>query len=910
VANSRFISTIVTCSMLSLAVGMASAAAAQDPVAPSSGPAPGALVQTPPTPGAQAPATKSAVEEIVVTGSRIRGVAPVGSQLVSVGRDQITQSSAVTTSQLLQEVPQISNFGISESSRGQSGGSGNLTFVSSINIRGIAPYATLTLINSHRTVGQGTTGFAVDPNVIPTVALERVEIIADGASAIYGSDAVTGVANLILRRSFDGIQTSGSFGMADNYTERRASLITGTHWSTGRLMFAYEYNDHSSLNGSDRDYYTADLREQGGSDFRVNTCNPSNIILGGTSYAIPQGGVTAANRGALRAGTSNSCDIYHNQDLIPKIRRHSMVLSLDQDITDWLSLYGDGFAVRREFNVALPDVASTLTVPSSNAYFVAPSGATPASETVAYSFGDDYRASREGYGKTINGTLGLRAKLPHSWKIEAQGTMGWNQEYSRTNNVADASALAAALRSSSPATAFNPFGGTNSPAVLSSILTGINTNRGTTRFTDISANADGHLFALPGGDVRAVIGYEHQYMRVTQDQVRGTVSAPSPTRSVADRRVDSGFAELFIPIFDTPNARPGLRRLAIDAAVRYDRYSDVGHTTNPKVGLSYAPVDGFTLRGSYGTSFRAPGIAQIYGNTNTLYTRTYADPTCNCVRQGLVRSGGNLDLKPETARTWSVGFDLAPVSIPRFKASLTYFDIDYEKQVVNYLTDFTILQRESQFDGTGIITRNPSAALIAQQVAETGYTGVIPATVSLFVDGRSRNLGKTIARGFDFQASYSLPTETVGTFGLSVDGTYFTTYKTAVSSDSILLNRLNQIFNPLRFRGRARVSWNNAKGLDASVTTFFTNGYINPTTPAQHISAQATVDLHLGIDLGRATDDPIAKNLEFGVDVRNLLNRDPVFVNIASGESSPGGYDPTLGNPIGRLVSVSLSKRF
>jgi iron complex outermembrane receptor protein len=890
---------VLASSVAAMAIAASHPAAAQD--AAQDQPAPVSSSSTAPD---------SAGDEIVVTGSRIRGVAPVGSQIVSVGRDQIDQSSAVTTAQLLQEVPQISNFGISESSRGQSGGAGNLTFVNSINIRGIAPYATLTLINGHRTVGQGTTGFAVDPNVIPTVALERVEIVADGASAIYGSDAIAGVANLILRRSFDGVQIGGRYGMADNYSERQINAIAGAHWSSGHFMLAYEYNGHGALNGRDRDYYTADLRSQGGSDFRVNTCNPGNIITGGVSYAIPEGGVTAANRAVLTPGTSNTCDIYKNQDLVPAVRRHSAVLSIDQDITDWLSLYGDGFAVKRNYEVALPAIASTLTVPSSNAFFVSPPGTSPASETVAYSFGNDYLPSRNGYGKTLNGTLGLRARLPAGWKLEVQGTHGWNQEYSHTNNLADAASLTAALKSSSAATAFNPFGGANSQAVLDTILTGVNNNKGTTVFTDLAANADGHLFALPGGDVRAVVGYEHQYMTVTQDQTRGSFTKPTYSHSRATRSVDSVYGELFVPIFDTGNARPGLRRLALDAALRYDRYSDVGHTTNPKIGVSYAPVDGFTFRGSYGTSFRAPGIAQIYGNTNTLYVRTYADPTCDCVTQGLVRSGGNLDLRPETARTWSFGLDIAPPSLRNLRASITYFDLDYENQVVNYLTDFTILGRESEFAGTGIITRDPSAALIAQQVAETGYTGVVPANLTLFVDGRSRNLGKTIARGFDLQASYSIPTQAVGSFSLSVDGTYFTTYKTAISSTSTLRDQLNTLFNPLRFRGRGRIGWNSDHGLDASATVFFVNGYVNPTTPAQHIPAQATVDLHFGVDLGKASGDPIARDLNFGIDIRNLFDKDPQFVNIASGESSPGGYDPTLGDPIGRLVSVSLSKRF
>lgn len=125
--------------------------------------------------------------EIVVTGTSIRGEAPVGSSLIQVGRSDIEATPAGTATQIVREVPQIFNFGVNDSARNQSGGAGNIVYGNSINIRGIGPYATLTLINGRRPVPQGTLGASVDPRNIPAIALERVEVIADGASAVYGS---------------------------------------------------------------------------------------------------------------------------------------------------------------------------------------------------------------------------------------------------------------------------------------------------------------------------------------------------------------------------------------------------------------------------------------------------------------------------------------------------------------------------------------------------------------------------------------------------------------------------------------------------------------------------------------------------------------------------------------------------
>ena len=163
-----------------------------------------AVSQTAP---AQEPAAEAAtVEEVIVTGSRIRGIRSVGSTVTAVSREQIELSAPLSTAALIQKLPQVFNLGVSESSRGQAGGSGNITYGTSINLRGIGPYSTLTLLDGHRAVPQGTTGFAFDPATIPTLALGRVEVVADGASALYGSDAVAGVVNLILRRDFEGVR--------------------------------------------------------------------------------------------------------------------------------------------------------------------------------------------------------------------------------------------------------------------------------------------------------------------------------------------------------------------------------------------------------------------------------------------------------------------------------------------------------------------------------------------------------------------------------------------------------------------------------------------------------------------------------------------------------------------------------
>jgi iron complex outermembrane recepter protein len=869
--------------------------------------------------GQENPAARADVSEVVVTGTRISGAAPVGSTVTSLGRADIEVSGAVTTTQLVQELPQVYNLGISEASRGQSGGSGNITYGSTINLRGIGPYTTLVLLDGHRAVPQGTSGFAVDPSIIPTLALERVEIVNDGASAIYGSDAVAGVANLILRRYFEGLEANVSYGTGADYSERQAGLIGGYRWTTGQFTAAFQHSDHSALSGLDRAFYRGNLTDRGGGDFRVVQCNPGNIVVGGVSYAIPAGGVTAANRGALAPSTTNRCDNLKAEDLVPQQRYDSGVFTFNQDIGERIALYGDGFISKREFTFRSGYAASSLNVPSSNAFFVAPPGLTPASETVNYSFANDYPAPyTDGFSRSYEGTFGVSVKLPARWEFNADYTYGFDKDESFAHYQSYAPALTAALASATPATAFDPFGGSNNSTVIGAITQGNFDAPGQSILRFYEARFDGPLFALPGGDARAAAGYEGQDFHVAQGLGVGTLSAPVLTTRFFSRKVNSTYGELLLPFLGAGNSVPFARKLAVDVAYRHDSYSDVGSTSNPKVGLEWSPLESLTLRGSYGKSFRAPTISQIYGNTNSLFVQNYSDPTCGCIRQGVARSGATLTLRPETAKTYTAGFDFEPQSLPGAKFSLTYFDITYENQVVAYLSDLTLLQRESLFAGTGLIVRNPSAALIAQQVAETNFTGLLPSPVTLFVDGRSFNLGKSVTNGLDLDARYRLSTATLGGFLFDLNGTYLTRYRTAITPAAPQLDQLNTIFNPLRLRARATLGWDRGQ-LSENVFVNYVAAYTNNLSqPVQRVGAYTTVDLHLAYGFGTSAGtgpgerswSGILRDLTLSFDVRNLFNSTPPFVNIAESPNGGGGFDPTAANPIGRVWMVGLDKRF
>ena len=863
---------------------------------------------------AQEPAAEPAanLDEITVTGSRIRGTQPVGSPVTEVSREDIELSAPLSTTSLLQKLPQVFNLGISENSRGQSGGSGNITYGSAVNLRGIGPYSTLTLLDSHRAVPQGTTGFAVDPSIVPTLALERVEVVADGASALYGSDAIAGVVNLIPRRNFEGVEVSMRGAQGDEYDEQQIGVIGGLNWGSGHGMLAYEHAYHSNLNGLDRDYFRGDLTSRGGRDFRPVQCRQGNIVVAGVSYAIPASGITPATAGQLAPGTTNRCDNAQYQDLLPEQERDSVMGTFNQDFAEGrIELFGDAFWSRRTFHNEVGNQAAALTVRSVNPFFTRPPGTTVTTETVNYAFGDQLPSNdTEGFSEAYQATVGARFEIVDEWELEALFSYGHDKEKSISVYGIDNAALNAALARTDPATALNPFSPMqNTAAALANLATQVFHAPGDTHFRGWELKVDGVIANLPGGELRAAFGVDGQSLSSQSGSITGTLANPiNGITPRVFRDIESMYAEFLIPFFGGGNARPGLHELTLDLAVRQDDYSDLedGTTVNPKYGVNWAPLESLRFRGTYGESFRAPTFSQIYGNSSALFVQNYSDPTRGgAITQGITLSGGNLELDPETAASYTFGVDFVPTENARF--NLTYFHIDYEKQITSYLSDLTILNRESQFAGTGIIVRNPDPAFVAALVATKPIRGVLPVPVTLYVDGRTNNLGTTIAEGFDFSAKYSFEAGGAGQFSLGLMTTYFSKYDVAITPAADMVDQLNTIYNPLEFKARGDVTWRLGGFTGALYVTHYGPYDNNLVSPIEEVDSKTSFDLNLYYNF---QGEGLANGLSIGIDAINLTDEDPPFVNIAQSPNGGGGFDATLNNPVGRILGLTLRKKW
>lgn len=886
------------------------------------------------TPDRSSPATEadngqaSSIQEVVVTGTLLKNAAPVGSTVITLDQASLEATGGVTIFEQLQSVPQINNLGVTEASRTGTGGAGNITYANSLNIRGLSPFATLTLLNGHRVPPAGTTGASVDPNSFPSIMLQRVDIVADGASAIYGSDAIAGVANLILRRNVEGIEARVRYGWADAYHQRSIGVLAGHNWGSGQVSLGYENNYQSALNGEDRDFFESNQTARGGPNYEVPQCNPGNIVAGGTTFAIPAGGVTPATAGLLAPGTLNLCDVAKFQDILPQVEHNNIALTVDQQITDGVSLYGDATYARRTFVNHTAQATGQLQVPATNAYFVSPPGvalspcspapAAPDCEQVDYWFGKDIgpRSTSSGFSSNYQGTLGFNFSLGRGWSVNLDGTAGRDHDQSLSTTGTNNGALAAALASGTPANALNVFGGSNSSSLLQSIFNSEFLAPGYSGEQVVEAKVSGPAFHLPGGNVSTAVGGQWRH----DDLQTGLVSGPSGRQLMLNqylnRHSKAVYAEALLPLFGSENALEGARRLDLDVAVRHEDYSDFGTTTNPKIGLDWSPVQGVTLHGTYGTSFRAPLLTELVGPLKGTFVQTYSDPLSpTSTSVGYTLAGGNPALKPETATTYTLGVTFSP----RTGASLSidFFDIDYKNQIASYLSDLTILQQANQFGS--LINRCPSAActaLIDQYILGVGPNaskepvfGPILANPSVFVNGTEQNLGRTRAAGFDLQTSYIIATDRAGTWNLGLAGTWFTKYDVQFTPGGETFDERNVIGFPPALRLRGNVGWG-AGPWDAQLFVNFVNAYTNTeATPPQSVSAYATVDVNLVYDFGVAFPGRWTKDLQLSVNVLNLFDTDPPYVNIPISPNGGGGFDPNVANPIGRLISVQLQKK-
>lgn len=882
--------------------------------------------------------------EIVVTGTLVRGIAPPGASPISVDEAAIEATGASTVAQVLQAIPQLGSFG---NLQVPLGATPEVT-VNRPNLRSLPGFntgggsSTLILLNGHRLVGMGSNTTTPDPDVIPPGVLQKIEIVPDGGSAVYGSDAVAGVINFITISRFDGVKVDASYGFADDYYRYDANVTAGRDWGSGSLFFSYNYAKGDELIGLDRDY-AQQFPDAGNGRLQIQ-CAPGNVQAAGVFYAQPN----------VTPNTLNQCDGSDFSSIYPAYERHSVFAGLTQQLSDALKVEIRAFYTNRDTEILSGPFRYTASLTAAQAR---PPYAALGAQTVFGQFGPN-DASQLDIGLEAWGvTPTITADLGGDFQLRVLAHHG-ESTASRRGAILDNTALRNLIANGS----FNPYNPDSASQATIDLLTNIDDFGRTRQYLDnVRAVIDGDLFNLPAGAVKIAVGAEYSNERFVAQNgtaVRGfenggfipnginTVLPAIPIFSLS-RNIKSAFGEIIVPVFGGVSGP----ELTLSAAGRYDDYNDVGDTFNPRFGATFKPVEWLSLRGAYGKSFNAPSLADDAraSATQVFFLPSIANggfrPPADLVASGtypafrnntgiLAIRGNATGITPQKATTYTLGFDVDPPFVPGLSFGATYYNIDYrdfiglppfENSDALYRFNGNVIQTTfTQADIDAILTQDTDG-VIAPFGSANPFGGIfgsatVAGTYAIF-DARKRNFGSVKLDGVDFRVNYRTDTG-FGALFFNANGTYNLnrTQKNGETAPFVdVLSRDNSRFKSRSMLGAeignllGQVTWNHLAGYDFSSPRGFigtTLGSVNPPIPPQTFVGQTSIGSFDTIDLFFRYDvrgSGLMEDLSFTLNIENVFDQDPPEFRGSATGAAAGVLN---GNTIGRFIKFGISKKF
>ena len=871
-----------------------------------------------------------ALEEITVTGSRIRG-AESASPIIAIGRVDIDRAGFATVEEVLEFLPQ--NFGAGATvdatdlenalqaigGRTQARGGGT-----SVNLRGLGTGSTLILVNGRRLSPGGFESRFTNIGSIPLTAVERVEVMTDGASAIYGSDAIAGVINFVMRSDYDGAETRLRYGSDARGGTSNVQLgqAFGKSWDSGNVLFSYEYYDSEALAASDRAFTAStDLTPFGGTDGRRPGGNPANIVADGQTFAIPAGqdgtSLTAADFDGSRS--PNLFNPREFADQMPDIERNSAWLNVTQEVGS-VNLFGHARYSKEENAVRFGSVADLIDIPVTdvNPFFVDPTGTGLTEvEVENYSLLNDFGPRGTlGEIESLGSTLGARLDLGNDWHIELVGNWSKEEQKRYFGSTIDRAGILAAANNPDPEMAFNPFGdGSNTnPALIASLVdrSRVFDDSSENTLWSVSINADGALFDSAGGTVRLAAGVDFR------DESLSVVEADILDVPDQSRDILAVYGEVFFPIIGESNARPGFRQLEVSLAARFEEYSDFGSTTNPKLGLLWSPSNSLALRSTIGTSYRAPVLRDLdgsrrAGNDTFYFPQLFVDFGL-APFPFLVLNGANEELRPEEAVTWTAGFQWRPERIRGLSFDVTYFNVDFDDRIGSPVGNVFVATTDPNV--ASLVTLNPTLDQITAIVNDPRYflgsptwpfnvpaedliSGVAP--VGAIVNARRVNSSQLLVTGAELQMSYDFDTN-IGAFSLDLNANYLFDFKRRIVPSDPLVEEVDTLGRPVDLRARAGVNYSRGSWVVSSFVNY-TDGYTDRfSDPVRGVDSWTTIDLTIAYTIGEGAG--FLNDTRLALTTQNLLNEDPPFVDTIGGV----GYDATNANPLGQFFALQITK--
>jgi iron complex outermembrane receptor protein len=798
---------------------------------------------------------------------------------------------------------------------------------STMNPRGLGAQRFLVLLNGQRAVNYGTpdsSGDSVfDFNSIPASAIESIDYLKDGASAIYGSDAITGVMNIKLKKAYSGFTSSvmagNTVGQGGDTFTRSANLLVGTSSEKTSVMVDatwFRQNDNLSKDytrSKTTDYsYLGPVKglndnSLGNFPFNINLSAAQATAAGlttGAGYYIVTGGKQVANPtlanftfvGASgNVPNSNLYDFGPVTQLTPKQDNLGLLATFQHEINDRLTVYGQilGSDNKSNYQYTPGSITATSIITSSGATLVIPAN-NPYNP-----FGVALNNSR---GRAIFGPartfdvesaagdyiVGLDGKLGSDWTWTTSINYGSNLVSQAARNQQKSDDLQSALNGTLAGhigSYLNPFGPSSDQGLVNALFV-LGNSSARASAVDYQLSTSGSLFQMPAlvdgtsaGNVSLAAGVEwrRENLDNNADPTNYAVNSGA-TPFTAGRRLYSGYAELDIPVLS--------KYLEFQLAARHDNYSDFGSTNNPKLAFVSEPFSFLKLRGSYSQSFKAPDLAQLFTAPTTTYSLNFTDPLRpqdGILSNVKILSGGNPNLQPEKGKVWYGG---------------GVIDLDKAVKGLSFSVDYF------SFDISNVITTFSNTAILFQSfpnlVVRDNSKGA-PGPIQYFNEVPI-NAAAYYWRGFDFGLTYRLPNTTIGNFDTSIQATRinYIAYNGGTGAGPIDSAGL---YNFPRWTGNAQINWSKGK-FGAGLAVRYMGKYLNTANAPAFVWGENPISLFNGT---------VSYSGFWGTKIllgcNNLFAQEPP----PNGRASPSdGFDISTYSAwsLGRFVYARVEKKF
>lgn len=843
-------------------------------------------------------AEETGVEEVVVTGSYIKRKSQLDSPspLNIVGGEDLARQGLNNLGDIARNMTFNSGAEINTDAFTQNFSTGT----ANINLRGLGLSSTLVLLNGRRQTLSGAYAddgsTFVDTNaLVPMIMMERVETLKDGAAALYGTDAVAGVVNFITRDKFEGAEVQADYQTTTQSSQQDMSLsgIFGGGNDRGHFVLAVSYTRRTPLSAGSRDFTSGSgisASGQPGSYFGLIPGNPTLPVpdpycaLGENSFVN-----VLANIGGTIIGTCNfEFDSYYS--LVPTERRLQTYTTANYKLGDNIAAYAEaGFTRNRADRDNAPSFPVATPIP-----IAASHPGNPFGQPVAYLgrlLGGSAGPSLTTHDSdTFRVVGGLKGEFGNNWSWNTAVTYSDNKFRLTVLDVKTDRYLAALQGHGGPNNNqyFNPFGTSinatpdmvgvyNDPAVIADII-GQALSDAHTSLTTVDAHVSGDLFNMPAGPVGIAIGgqFRHETMSYNWDanyNAQNFLFLIGGPDTSAGRSIGAGFVELAVPLLD---------RLDLQLAGRYEDYGSGVNTFDPKVALLWRPTDFVSLRGSAGTSFRAPALFQTSGSQTAL--KNIIDGAAGGIFTG-VTTTGNSDLVPQNADVYNVGVSVEPVT--GLTANLDYWRVDYKNLIV-------------QEDAQGVVNAaNAGDPLAAAKVIRSG--GRI---VRVFTDFINAPVVKT--DGLDMSINYIWDAAGQGVFQVGGEASYVHKYN-AVDQSGVPFNGAgSRNFATFarsipKWHGNISAGWTKG-GHSIQAYMRYIDSYRNnePNTTVPKVPSYTTFDLQYSYTFDGLYQGSKGTSITIG-----SIN---VFDKAVPRLDTFGGFDSKVFDPRQRLVYVRLKQ--